>query len=191
LSERPCEHCAKPLVYFPRLGQHNWRRRRFCNRACSDAARRRTATAACPTCGSTFAPRKSGQRFCSLRCSARSRPAKRYRKSGDQLEHRAVVAEVIGRPLRDFETVHHKNGRKGDNDPGNLELWCIPQPSGQRVEDLLDWMVENYPAELATRLARRSAGAARLVRMMALACLTSNPIRAEDPQKDMVHDVEC
>jgi len=53
-----------------------------------------------------------------------------------------------------------------ENVEENLELWVKPQPAGQRLEDLLSWLVDNYPDELATRLAARSAGAAHLVRMM-------------------------
>lgn len=60
-------------------------------------------------------------------------------KSGNVFEHQKVMAEVIGRPLLPKETVHHKNGVKDDNLPGNLELWVSDHPSGQRVSDLVTW----------------------------------------------------
>lgn len=71
---------------------------------------------------------------------------------GDRLEHRVAMEQMIGRSLRDTEEVHHKNGIRHDNRPRNLELWAIPQPRGQRVRDLLEWIVETYPDEIRARL---------------------------------------
>lgn len=58
-------------------------------------------------------------------------------------EHRWVVEESLGRELHPFENVHHKNGVRHDNRLENLEIWVIPQPKGQRAEDLLAWCREH------------------------------------------------
>jgi hypothetical protein len=64
------------------------------------------------------------------------------RKDGYMFEHVLVMTQMLGRPLLPGEQVHHRNGLKDDNRPGNLELWVGHQPKGQRVEDLITWARE-------------------------------------------------
>lgn len=58
------------------------------------------------------------------------------------LEHRLVMEQQLGRPLKKGEGVHHKDGNRQNNDPANLELWVTIQPQGQRPEDLVAWAKE-------------------------------------------------
>ena len=57
-------------------------------------------------------------------------------------EHRLVLGASLGRELRPEENVHHLNGDRLDNSPGNLELWSKSQPAGQRVRDKVEWAIE-------------------------------------------------
>jgi predicted DNA-binding protein (UPF0251 family) len=43
-------------------------------------------------------------------------------KTGYVLQHRLIMARALGRPLRDYETVHHVNGDRKDNRLENLQL---------------------------------------------------------------------
>ena len=55
---------------------------------------------------------------------------------GEVLEHRLVVSKMLGRPLRKWEHVHHKDRDRANNCPENLELVTTQQNHVMR--DALD-----------------------------------------------------
>jgi hypothetical protein len=62
------------------------------------------------------------------------------------------MSELLGRPLREGESVHHRNLLKDDNRPENLELWTSHQPRGASVADMLTWcrwFIEHYADALS------------------------------------------
>lgn len=56
-------------------------------------------------------------------------------KTGIILEHIFIMSQLLGRPIKKGETIHHKNGVRSDNSPDNLEVWTSRHPSGVRVKD--------------------------------------------------------
>ena len=76
------------------------------------------------------------------------------------LEHRLVMEEMIGRPLMKGERVHHRNGKRDDNRPENLELWTgigesKKDPHGVRLVDKVMDMIEALTTAEREKVLRR------------------------------------
>jgi len=161
-----CRYCGKQFHRKPRWQLNRWESRRACSHACASALRRKLVPITCSSCGNEFQPKASRDKFCSTKCSARSQTLghqqkpmhKKYRRvvmhDGRRvLEHRAVMERHLRRRLLATESVHHRNGNSHDNSIENLELWtCRTHPYGQRVDDLLDFVIANYRLELLDRI---------------------------------------
>lgn len=155
--KKTCKKCGNP---FTAKAAHA-DRRIFCSLKCKGEARTDSVLIEkkCPKCGIPFKSQPYRRvKYCSWDC-ARSQMGENKRvpggwfiqqKSGyvirgrngtTELQHRVVMEEILGRKLKSYENVHHKNGVRDDNRPENLEIWVVKQPKGQRPADIIEWAI--------------------------------------------------
>lgn len=129
ITSSVCRNCGASF-------EHSlWRKRSFCSRQCHGELRRKAAKA----------PARRSNRYRSIQVG----PGKQG------MEHRYVMEAIIGRPLTDRETVHHVNGDPRDNRPSNLELWHSSHCSGQRVRDLISYVVKYHREDVEAALSHQ------------------------------------
>ena len=109
-----CEECGKPMI----VPRHDISRGKgkFCSRSCMGKAQSKDRS------GSGSSSWIGGRVV--INGYVHVREGKWYVR-----EHRKIIEEAMGQPLRSDELVHHVNGNKTDNDPDNLTVmdWASHQ----------------------------------------------------------------
>jgi hypothetical protein len=97
-----CEHCGEEAPTYKSNAK------RFCKQACRNAG---------------MVGEQSGHWTGGRQKQSNGYVRVQVGRNRRMLEHRYVMEQMLRRPLKKNEYVHHKNGRRDDNRPENLELW--------------------------------------------------------------------
>jgi hypothetical protein len=79
-----------------------------------------------------------------------------YRKQHGRHQHRVVAEQMLGRPLKPGEIVHHIDGNKHNNDPSNLQVMTQSEHIREhfnKKNSLIEWQGKSmYPSEWAEEM---------------------------------------
>lgn len=178
-SERVCRVCGKAF-------KAKYAQQTYCSVPCKNTAITKDKTCICAVCGKNFErPHGKTRAYCSRSCANKARAdgmkmptiTLDARVVGDTvkstsgylmvrmngkkvMQHRLVMEQVIGRPLTPGERVHHRNGKRDDNRPENLELWTgvgssKKDPHGVRLLDKVLDMIESLTEQEQMKVRQR------------------------------------
>lgn len=162
-----CKHCGKEFIRDLTDKELANGKGQYCSKECHNE-HIAWEQLYCEQCGKPL-KRGYGDKYCSHKCAGLGNRRENGCVSNGYImitvedgrrvpQHRYVMEQTIGRVLLPEETVHHKNGIRHDNDPSNLELWASTHPYGQRVEDLINFVVKKYRKEVLEALNHQPTG---------------------------------
>lgn len=124
-NRRNCAFCGAEFGFLDK-------RQRFCSKRCGVLGKLQNRADRAPNWkgGRSSSPGTNG--YVRIRMPGHPRTTA---KNHYVLEHIVVMERVLGRYLLPNERVHHRNGRRDDNRPENLELWKMKDPPGVRAAD--------------------------------------------------------